>query len=144
MYGEHIDYEHHPLTEDSPEVLKARRNGTLGGEPISDPAHEVDRRAKAHIAYLHQQDTAETYSAAVRHVLHDDPVLSVRYLGAAGIVSDRVKQDPKLSSDDGRTLVSFAELLAKVDPRGGSMVEHLHRCLKYFPDLNRLYKAGQL
>src|SRR5437870_2991777 len=94
---EHIDYV--PLTDDSPEVLEAIRNGTLAGEPISDPAHEVDRRANAHIAYLHQQDTAETYSDAVRHVLHDDPVLSVRYLGAAGLVAERVKHDPGLSSD---------------------------------------------
>src|SRR5713226_8318059 len=99
-YIEHVEFE--PLSEDSIEVQEARRNGTLGGEPISDPAHEVDRRARAHIQFLRLEDTPEVYSNAVRHVLHDDPVLSVRYLGAAGVVRDRVLQHPALSSADGK------------------------------------------
>jgi hypothetical protein len=140
---EHVEFE--PLSDDSIEVVEARRNHTLAGEPITDVSFEVDRRVKAYIAHRRLQDDSETYSTVLRHVLSEDGPLAQRYLStAAQVVSDRVKQDPKLSSADGHTLIAFAELLAKVDPRGGSMVEHLHRCLKFFPDLNALYKSGAL
>jgi hypothetical protein len=154
MYEEHIDYV--PLGPDSPEVLEAEANGTLcdAGAPITDPAWEIDRRTKAYIKAHRLPNDAKTYSRVLRQTLAGDAVLSVRYLGAAGrvhalgpaaqAVTDRVRADPKLSGEDGQTLIRFAELLTKVDPRGGDFVSHLHRCLQYFPDLNALYKAGQL
>jgi hypothetical protein len=145
MYEERITFT--PLTEESFEVQEARLNHTLAGEPVEDKdvSFEVDRRVRAFIAARRLEDTAEVYGTVLKLVLLEDRPLATRYLGtAAQVVTDRVKADPKFGSDDGRTLVAFAELLTRVDPRGGSFVDHLHRCLRFFPDLGALYKSGQL
>jgi hypothetical protein len=145
MHEEHIDYEHHPLTEDSPEVLEAIANGTLydAGEPITDPGKEIARRTRAYIQARRLPDTPQVYSTVLRHTLSADPKLAREYLSTgAQAVTDRVKAHPPLASSDGHLIVDFANLLVKTE--GGSMPERLHQILKYWPGLNKTYKAGTL
>jgi hypothetical protein len=139
---EHVDYV--PLGPDSPEVLEAIANGTLydAGVPITDPAKEIDRRAHSYIRHHRLSDDAETYSNVLKHVLHQDPVLSGRYLSAAGIVRDRMLQHPALSSADGELLVRFADLLVKTE--GGDMPTRLQEILKRWPGLSNAYRTGTL
>jgi hypothetical protein len=140
MHEEHIEFE--ALSEDSFEVQEARRNHTLAGEPIEDVSFEVDRRTKAYIKAHRLPNDAETYGTVLKHVLHEDPALSVRYLSAAGIVRDRMLQHPSLNSADGKLLVDFADLVVKTD--GGSMPERLQEILKRWPGLSNAYKTGTL
>jgi hypothetical protein len=110
------------------------------------PAHEVDRRARAHIEFLHlDAGDLKTYSDALHHVLHSDPQLASAYAAAPTGETALMPPAPGARTGVGPALLAqLVDLLGKLAAAQGKKSPTLQEVVDMFPQVKAAYLKGEL